>query len=170
MNSHKHIAYIGLGSNLGDAKDNLKNAVAALEGLPGVSLAAVSGVYETEPQGDPDQPWFANQAAEISVAASITPLSLLNDLLQLETRLGRIRDASRRFGPRAIDIDLLLFDQAFISTPELTLPHPRMTERAFVLLPLREISPNLIIPNGKPIAKLLAQLPYRLKGNKIYQS
>lgn len=130
-----HVAYLGLGSNIGDRERRLIEAVAELNGTDGIEVAAVSSLYETDPVGLVDQPPFINMAARI--VTSHGPLELLGIVLALERRLGRVRTI--RWGPRTIDIDLLLFDERVMDTPELTLPHPRMHERAFVMIPLLEV-------------------------------
>lgn len=163
-------AYISLGSNQGERKKNIADALEALEKLPGVRVAAVSGLYETEPQGDADQPWFFNRAAKLSCGPENTPAGLLDNMLAIETSLGRERNSARRFGPRTIDLDLLLFGRKTLESMQLTLPHPRMAERAFVLVPLLEIEPDLHMPDGKSVRELLALLPHRVDGQRIYQS
>lgn len=166
----RHTAYIGLGSNLGDTAVSLCAALEALRGLAGVELAGVSPVYLTEPQGDPDQPWFANQVARLVCPPEMTPLDLLRALQDIEHRLGRTRDAMRRFGPRAMDLDLLAFDAIQCCNDALTLPHPRMHERAFVLVPLCDLEPELELPDGRTPRELLRSIPYRVLGQRIFQS
>lgn len=135
-----HLVYFGLGSNLGERDRNLQAALDALAGV--VRLTAASSVYDTAPLLITDQPRFHN--AVCAGFTSLTPLDLLHTIKALETTLGRAQGV--RFGPRLIDIDLLFYDQLVIETPELTLPHPRLIERAFVLAPLAEIAPDLIHP------------------------
>jgi 2-amino-4-hydroxy-6-hydroxymethyldihydropteridine diphosphokinase len=134
------VVYLGLGTNLGDRADNLRRALRAL--APGFHLRAISSPYETAPAYVPDQPHFYNLAARAET--TLPPLAALRALKQLETQLGRT--AGLRFGPRLIDLDLLFYDALVLETPELTLPHPRLAERAFVLVPLAEIAPDLLHP------------------------
>ncbi len=164
-------AYIGLGSNLGDAKANLAVAVAALGRLPGMILGKCSSVYFTEPQGRKDQPWFANQALELLCPALLKPHALLRELLSLEISLGRVRAPDiPPNSPRVIDLDLLLMGGITLVSPDLILPHPRLAERAFVLAPLLDIAPDLRLPDGRPLAAILNKLDYRVADGKIYQS
>lgn len=133
-------AVLGLGSNMGDRAANLAAAVKALEHLPGTRVIALSSLYETDPVGYLDQPDFYNQAAVVDTALS--PRALLGGCLGIEAALGRVR--GRRYGPRVVDLDLLLYEGTVSRDPELTLPHPRMMERAFVLVPLAELFPDHI--------------------------
>jgi 2-amino-4-hydroxy-6-hydroxymethyldihydropteridine diphosphokinase len=166
----KKTAYIGLGSNRGNATLHLREALLALRALPGVETAAASSVYLTEPQGKKEQPWFHNQVVRLDCGESVTAGGLLAGLLAAETRLGRTRDPADRFGPRTIDLDLLLFGQEIHTGGQgLFLPHPRMAERAFVLVPLREIAPGLILPTGQSVSELLLCLPHTVAGNRIFQ-
>lgn len=165
-------AYIGLGSNLGDSPAQLRRALEELALLPDLRLSAVSSVFRTEPQGRKDQPWFSNMAVRLLCSEVWTPQSLLRELLALETRMGRTRDPRDHFGPRVIDIDLLLFGSEtahILEEPALELPHPRLHERAFVLVPLHEIAPRLILPDGRAVCALLAALPHRVEQDRIYQ-
>jgi 2-amino-4-hydroxy-6-hydroxymethyldihydropteridine diphosphokinase len=142
-------AYVGLGANLGDREATIRAAVAA---LPGV--LAVSSLRETEPVGVTDQPRFLNGVAALETELSAR--DLLDTLLALERRLGRER--RERWGPRTIDLDLLLFGQEAIDEPGLTVPHPRLHERRFALEPLAEIAPDALIPGRGRVANLLAEL------------
>lgn len=146
----QHIVYLGLGSNLGDRAANLYAAMAAL--APELRLTAVSAVYETAPMHVEDQPDFLNLVCAGRTA--LAPLPLLRRLKQIERELGRL--PGPRYGPRAIDLDLLLYDDIVLSTPELSVPHPRMLERAFVLAPLAEIAPALRHPLWSTTAAALA--------------
>jgi 2-amino-4-hydroxy-6-hydroxymethyldihydropteridine diphosphokinase len=136
-------AYLSLGSNLGDRLDNLRRALGLLCSA-GVSLRRTSSVYETEPVDQPDQPWFFNCVAEVSTL--LEPLPLLHKLRSIEASLGRRRIVPK--GPRTVDIDLLLYGELVLTTAELTVPHPRMSQRRFVLEPLRELAPNLLLPDS----------------------
>jgi 2-amino-4-hydroxy-6-hydroxymethyldihydropteridine diphosphokinase len=138
-----HEAYIGLGSNLGDRRSNLDRAVAALRGDPGVENVELSEIHETLPVGGPaGQGPFLNAAAR--VATTLEPAALLELLLSVEVRLGRVR--REKWGPRTIDLDLLLFDDCVIDSPEMKVPHPRMHERWFVLKPLAGLAGDLRHP------------------------
>jgi 2-amino-4-hydroxy-6-hydroxymethyldihydropteridine diphosphokinase len=120
-----------------------------------VDVVAVSALHETEPWGPVDQPWFLNGAAALDTA--LTPRELLETLLDLERRLGRVRDGER-YGPRTIDLDLLLYDDVVTVEPGLTLPHPRLHERRFALEPLAELEPALVVPGQGAVGDLLAAL------------
>ncbi len=144
-------AYLGLGSNLGDRAEMLTLAITRL-GAAGLVPAAVSPVFETEPQGRRDQGWFLN--CVIAIETDLDPAEILRRAQSVETSLGRKHVL--HWGPRTIDIDLLLVGDRILRTPELALPHPRLTERAFVLVPLAHLDPNLIIPGHGPVAKLAA--------------
>jgi 2-amino-4-hydroxy-6-hydroxymethyldihydropteridine diphosphokinase len=151
-------AFISLGSNLGDKKKNILKAVEELGRMAEVQVRRLSRLYETEPVGKTDQPKFLNAIAEIHT--TLTPESLLDRLLELETRLGRVR--TERWGPRTIDLDLLLFGEERRSSGRLTLPHPRMAERRFVLEPLAELEPDLVIPGDTlTVRQRLANLTNR---------
>lgn len=148
-------AYIGLGSNLGDRKKNLDDAVRLLSGMRGIEAVKVSSYYETEPVGYEEQGLFLNAAARLET--TLTPRELLDVCQDIEIRLGRVRTV--RWGPRTIDLDILLFGDATIDTPELEIPHPLMHERAFVLKPLCELDPDVIHPVlRKTVKELLANL------------
>ena len=143
--------HLCLGSNLGDRLDNLGRAVSALAETPGVRVTAVSAVYETEPVGERDQPVFLNAVVEVETA--LQPLELLAATQDIERRLGRV--LTRRWGPRAIDIDIVLWDDIEVATPSLTLPHPEFRRRAFVLTPLAEVAPDAVDPvTGLTVAQL----------------
>jgi 2-amino-4-hydroxy-6-hydroxymethyldihydropteridine diphosphokinase len=145
--------YLSLGSNLGDREANLRAAIAALAGT-GVRVPRVSSFYETEPVDFLEQPWFLNCVLEGET--ELKPLALLRELRQIETRMGSKKLIAK--GPRLIDMDILLYGQETIDTPELQVPHPRMTERRFVLVPLAEIAPELRHPSwNASVAELLAR-------------
>jgi 2-amino-4-hydroxy-6-hydroxymethyldihydropteridine diphosphokinase len=161
---------VGLGANLGDARAALDEALRRLGELPGVRLTAVSPCYVTEPQDRADQPWFHNQAAALSLGPSWTPESLLGALQEVEAAMGRPPEGVREcFGPRPIDLDLLLFGTQRRDTSFLILPHPRMRHRAFVLVPLCDIAPALVFPDGEGIGAALAKIPFKIEGNSIFQ-
>lgn len=165
-------AYISLGSNLGQPESNLRAAVAALARLPGVRPGKCSPVYFTEPQGLKNQPWFANQVVQLYCPAGQDPAVLLQELLDLESKLGRERATDMpRNAPRIIDIDLLLLGDVVRHRPESdpVLPHPRLQERAFVLAPLLDIAPDLILPDGRWAREVLRGLDHRVEGRCIYQ-
>jgi 2-amino-4-hydroxy-6-hydroxymethyldihydropteridine diphosphokinase len=147
-------AYIGLGSNLGDRKTMLRTAIQRLETLG--RIAGVSSLYETEPVGYLAQPSFLN--AVVALDTDLAPANLLGALLGIERDLGRMRSFPN--APRTLDLDLLMVDNVLLETPELTLPHPRLHDRAFVLVPLAEIAPELGHPgSGKSMRELLRTLP-----------
>lgn len=136
------IAYIGLGSNLGDRADAIQSALNQLRETPGITVRAVSSLYETEPLEYPDQSWFLNGVAEVQT--ELSPESLLESLLAIEERLHRERVV--RYGPRTIDLDVLLYDDLLSVTAKLQVPHLRMHARPFVLIPLGEIAPDVRHP------------------------
>ncbi len=139
------LAYIGLGSNLGDRRVALDTACHRLGELPGHRLTGVSAVYETAPVGPQDQPAYLNQVA--AMTTPLEPVALMRTLLEIEQQMGRApRTEATRWGPRVIDLDLLLYDERTVEVPGLTLPHPRMHERWFVLKPLADLAPDLMIP------------------------
>ena len=144
-------AYVGLGSNLGDRERNLRRAVARLAELGSVRS---SSVRETDPVGIADQPRFLNAAVELET--ELAPRDLLDRLLAIERELGRDRALERRWGPRLVDLDLLLYGDEVVDEPGLTVPHPRLAERRFVLEPLHELDPELALPDGRQVADLLA--------------
>lgn len=160
-------AYLGLGSNMGDPVANVHQAVKALNDAPGLEVDAVSPIFRTEPQGMRDQDWFANCVTRIFVRAPYSPEELLDVLADIETRMGRVR--TTHWGPRIIDIDLLLYGDVQWDSPRLQIPHPRMLERAFVLVPLMHLAPEISIQGLCP-SQWLSRLPYRLEGDRILQA
>ena len=136
-------AYLGLGANLGDRQATMRAALVALGATPNVRVVAVSTIRETDPVGFVDQPRFLNAAA--AVETELGARELLDELVRIERSLGRTREGPR-FGPRTIDLDLLLFGDEVVDEPGLTVPHPRLHERAFVLDPLAELDPGLVVP------------------------
>ena len=143
------LAYVGLGANLGNREATIAAAVAE---LPGV--VAVSTLRETDPVGITEQPRFLNGAAALET--ELTPRELLDMLLAVERRLGRER--RERWGPRTIDLDLLLYGDQTVDEPGLAVPHPRLHERRFALEPLAELDPELVVPGRGPVSALLAAL------------
>ncbi len=135
-------AFIGLGTNLGDRVENLRQAVRLLGAQKEIEIQKISALYETDPVGGPVQGPFLNACAELKT--SLPPEKLLTIMLSIEDDLGRVRE--ERWGPRLIDLDLLVYGKEVIDTEFLQLPHPRMEERDFVMVPLNDIAPNLIIP------------------------
>lgn len=142
--------FLSLGSNLGDRRAHLEEALWRLE-EGGVRVVRRSSWYETEPVGYTDQPAFLNLVVE--VRTSLTPRALLRRTQEVELALGRVRTV--RWGPRTADVDLLLYGRRVILEPDLVVPHPRLRERAFVLVPLYELDPDLVLPDGTPVASLL---------------
>lgn len=147
-------AYLGLGSNLGDRFEALRQAIRELAATPGIAFRDVSSCYETAPVGPVNQGDFLN--ACVAVDTTLPPAELLNVCKTIEARLGR--QPRQRWGPREIDIDLLLVGDVTLHGDDLVLPHPEMTRRAFVLVPLLEIAPGLTLPDGRPLHALLANL------------
>jgi 2-amino-4-hydroxy-6-hydroxymethyldihydropteridine diphosphokinase len=145
------VAYVALGANLGDPIETVKQAEEALKALPRSAVVAVSSLYRTAPVGLHDQPDFIN--AVVAMETDLTPGELLDELFAIEARFGRQR--SVRNAPRTLDLDLLLHGGTISDDPQVTLPHPRMHERAFVLMPLHEIAPALSIPGHGAVADLL---------------
>jgi len=149
-----HHCAIGLGSNLGDSRSILEAALAQLDLTPGISLKQRSRWYVTQAVGPP-QPNYFNGCALLEV--SLTPQSLLQQLLEIEAKAGRVR--RERWGPRTLDLDLLLFDDLILETPTLNIPHPGLHQRAFVLVPLAEIAPNWVDPvSRRQVIDLLNQV------------
>jgi 2-amino-4-hydroxy-6-hydroxymethyldihydropteridine diphosphokinase len=148
-----HTAFVALGSNLGDPEKNVRQAIAALAELPQSQLVCSSSLYRTAPVDAADQPDFINAVALMST--ELAPQALLAALLEIESRFGRER--SFRNAPRTLDLDLLLYDAQHMSEPGLVLPHPRMHQRAFVLVPLLELAPACIIPGVGAAADCLAR-------------
>ena len=153
-------AFIGLGSNLGDREDRIRAALDALAALPETTLGRVSSLYETAPVGELEQPDFLNAVA--IVETELTARQLLWNLLRVERQLGRVRNPAARYGPRTIDLDLLLYGDLVVDEPDLRLPHPELSRRGFVLVPLVELDPLLVHPaTGEAMVGLLQRLQPR---------
>lgn len=153
---------------MGDTDANLAKAVDAIDHIDGVSVKDVSSIYRTEPQDKKDQAWFANQVVSVECSEQTTAHDLLYGLLALENQLGRVRE--ERFGPRVIDLDVLLYGNDIVESEDLIVPHPRMVDRAFVLVPLQEIAPDLEFPDGRGLEEVLDQLDYKVNADQIWQS
>ena len=149
-------AYVGLGANLGDREATIRRAVALLDDLDRVAVVGVSTLRETEPWGPVEQPRYLNGAA--AVETDLAPRELLDALLELERRLGRDRANEERWGPRTIDLDLLLYGDLVLDEPGLDLPHPRLHERRFALEPLAELAPDAFVPGRGAVVELLRAL------------
>ena len=149
-------AYVGVGSNLGDRWGYLALGARELRATPGIAVARASWVYETDPVGPPGQGRYLNAALEVETA--VPPLQLLGVLLRIERKAHRRR--SVRWGPRTLDLDLLLYGDIELRTPELIIPHPALTGRRFVLVPLADLCPDRVVPGtGATVAELLARTP-----------
>ena len=146
-------AYVGLGSNLEQPAEQIRSALAALHASAGICLQHCSSFYGNPPMGPQDQPDYINAVAEIR--SSLAPGALLASLQAIERAQGRVR-SGQRWGPRTIDLDLLLYGDQVVNEPGLTVPHPGIAERSFVLLPLQEIAPQLCVPGLGPVTDLLA--------------
>lgn len=147
-------AYLSLGSNEGDRLALLREAEIRLASMPGINVLARSSVYETEPVGFTDQPWFLNRV--LLIETTLDPHAFLDALQQVEDLLGRTRAV--RWGPRIIDIDLLLYNGETVASERLRIPHPELPHRRFVLLPLAELAPDARLPDGRSIRELLEGL------------
>ncbi|MEK3979370.1 2-amino-4-hydroxy-6-hydroxymethyldihydropteridine diphosphokinase [Psychrobacillus sp. FSL K6-2836] len=142
-----NIAFISLGSNIGNRLEYLQQAVDLLQQIEHVNVANMSSVYETDPVGYEDQAAFLNMVVEIKTL--LTPHEILKKCNEIEAKLGRKRDI--RWGPRTVDLDILLYNEENVKTEDLTIPHPRMMERGFVLIPLVELQANLVDPQSKQL-------------------
>ncbi|AXU96329.1 2-amino-4-hydroxy-6-hydroxymethyldihydropteridine diphosphokinase [Erwinia persicina] len=147
--------YLALGSNLADPLHQVHSALHALAAIPDTTLVATSSLYRTPPYGPPDQPDFLNAA--VALDTHLDAEALLNHTQRIELEQGRVRKA-HRWGPRTLDLDIMLFGEQTLSTPRLTVPHYDMLNRAFMLLPLLEIAPALCLPDGTRLADILARL------------
>lgn len=151
-----HRAYVALGSNLDDPVDHLRRALTDLDTIDQTRVIRASHLYRNPPLGPQDQPDFVNAVAFLETG--LGPQPLLEEVLSIERAHGRVRGAER-WGPRTLDIDILLFDDLVIDQAQLRVPHPALTERSFVLYPLLEIAPDLVIPGRGPAASAAARLP-----------
>lgn len=149
-------AFLGLGSNLGDREQHLRDAIARLEAASGVNLAARSRVYQTEAMYVTDQPEFLNMVIAVDVADELSARDLLRLVKEIERDIGRKH--RERWGPRELDIDILLFGEEHIAEDDFEVPHPRMWERAFVVVPLADVAPELKAPTGETVGELAARL------------
>ena len=156
MNDGPRVAFVALGSNLDAPRDQVLRAFGELAALPGTALTARSRLYRSPPLGPADQPDYVNAVARLDT--TLMPRALLDALLGIERAHGRRRDGGR-WGPRTLDLDLLLHGDTVLDEPGLTLPHPGLTTRAFVLYPLAELAPDLGIPGAGPLRALVARTP-----------
>ena len=147
-------SFLGLGSNLGDRLGHLQAGVSSLAGADGVEVVAVSSVYRTEPVGGPEQPEFLN--AVVAVSTTLEPRELLALAKRIEGERDRLR--KERWGPRTLDVDILLYGDINMNKPGLEIPHPRLVERRFALEPLLEVEPGAVLPDGTPLVDLLERL------------
>ncbi|MFI0400437.1 MAG: 2-amino-4-hydroxy-6-hydroxymethyldihydropteridine diphosphokinase [Thiolinea sp.] len=152
----KTLAYIGLGSNQGDSVAHLKSALKHLADHASIELQAVSSFYQTKPIGPQNQPDYVNAVANLKT--DLSAQELLAVLLEIERLHGRVRDPNLRWGPRTLDLDLLLYGDAIIQEANLIVPHPELCKRAFVVYPLLEIAPDLVLPTGSTLKAYQAQL------------
>ncbi len=150
------VAYLALGTNLGDRVAHLREAIARLDAAEGVRVLRESRVYETEPVGVTDQPKFLNMVVEVELAEEVTPRDLLALAKRIEAEMGRKQ--GERWGPREIDIDILLVGEERISEPGLEIPHPQMWARAFVMVPLADLVPEMRTPSGETVGEVAARL------------
>ncbi|MGP1271895.1 MAG: 2-amino-4-hydroxy-6-hydroxymethyldihydropteridine diphosphokinase [Phycisphaerales bacterium] len=155
-------AFVALGSNLGDRAAFIRRAVLRLHGTPRMRVLRVAPVFETAPVGPAGQGSYLNSAVELAVESD--PAGLLRAMLEIEAELGRDRVTGVRWGPRTIDLDLLLYADTEIDEPGLTVPHPRLAERVFVLDPLAALAPDLVVPGvGRTVGELLASVRHGLE-------
>ena len=149
-------AFLGLGANVGDREGNLREAIRRLSATAGVNFLRQSRVYETEPMGITDQPLFLNMVVEVEIGDAMSPRELLDLVKQIERDVGRTK--RERWGPREIDIDVLLVGDERVKEEDFEVPHPRMWERAFVMAPLAELAPEVKGPTGETVAEIAARL------------
>lgn len=146
--------FIGIGSNMGRKEENIRRALELLAGDARLTAAGVAPFYRTEPVGYREQDWFLNTVAEYET--DLSPRELLEVLMRVENEMGRRRTI--RWGPRVIDLDILLYGNITVDLPDLQIPHPRMEERAFVVAPLADLHPDMLLPGGRKAAELAAEL------------
>ncbi|MTI83302.1 MAG: 2-amino-4-hydroxy-6-hydroxymethyldihydropteridine diphosphokinase [Firmicutes bacterium] len=151
---NKEIAFLGLGSNMGDKEGNIKKALEMLKDESGIDIERVAPFYRTAPVGYTQQDWFLNTVAQIQT--TLKPDNLLAQILWTEDFLGRKRQI--RWGPRVVDLDILMYGLHVIREPGLEVPHPRMLERAFVMVPLADLAPDLLLPGGKTAEEIAKEL------------
>lgn len=151
-----NIAYIGLGSNLENPEQQIRSAVDAIKQIPDTLLSGLSALYYSRPMGPQDQPDYMNAVAKLST--SLTPIALLDELQKIENDAGRVRK-DNRWGPRILDLDILLYNNDVINSERLIVPHYGLKEREFVLIPLNEIAPTLTLPDGDAINELSQKIP-----------
>lgn len=156
-------AYVGVGANLGDRERTIRRAIDILAAQPGIELVGVSPLRETEPWGPVEQPAYLNGA--VALDTELAPRDLLDVLLDVEQSLGRDRSTEVRFGPRTLDLDLLVHGDLVHDEPGLTLPHPRLHERRFALEPLADLDPELVVPGWGTVSELLASLDAGSRGD-----
>lgn len=149
-------AYVGLGGNVGDVEETMMEALMAIDGLPQTSIRAQSRLYRSPPWGRTDQDDFINAVVELRTR--LAPRVLLDYLLEVESRFGRVRGEGDKWGPRTLDLDLLVFGEEILDLPGMHVPHPHLHERAFVLVPLAEIANMLQIPGRGQVGELLASI------------
>jgi 2-amino-4-hydroxy-6-hydroxymethyldihydropteridine diphosphokinase len=149
------LVYVGLGGNLGDARRHVSRAIDELNEIPGCSLLARSSLYRSAPMGPVEQGWFVNAVA--GLRAELEPLDLLHYLQDLERSHGRVR-GGERWGPRTLDLDILLFGDRIVDRPGLTIPHPGLTARNFVVYPLLQLAPDLVLPDGRRLTDVASRL------------
>lgn len=148
-------AYVGLGSNLGDPERHVRTAIGELDALQGCTVTASSPLFRSAPVGPPGQDWYVNAVAAMEV--ELDPRELLSDLHTIEASHGRDRSGAR-WGPRTLDLDLLLYGELEIDEPGLQLPHPGLTKRNFVVYPLLLVAPDLVLPDGRPLSDVASGL------------
>ena len=147
--------FVGLGSNMGEREEHIRQALDLMAALPDTDLVRASSLYDTEPVGEIEQPHFLNAVAELDT--ELEPRQLLWNLLLIEKRIGRVR--TQKWGPRVIDLDLLLYGERVVAQPGCRVPHPRLAERAFVLVPLAELAADARVPGHGTVAQCLQRLP-----------